>query len=169
MAGRLSCSQKSISGRFGRAMDQPLYLELKSGSYQPTLSGLGASTLQRRKEISRATRPRIVRKRGNTPDTIRCADAATSARIAAAVLLGRGEFNRAGTIEACSGIVVSGGWIQILPPKSLMCGLEMMAIIHAAVDPPLPVGGECVNFYTDNIWSKCPLVKSDSGHLVTTI
>ena len=40
LAGRLSYPQKSIFGRFGWTMAQPLYRELNTDFYQPELSDL---------------------------------------------------------------------------------------------------------------------------------
>ena len=154
LVGRLSYSQTSIFGRFGRAMMHPLYRKLRSGYYQPKLSGVDTSILQRWKEILIATRPRIVRKRRNTPHNILYTDAETGARVIAAVLFGRDEFTRTGTIEACRGITVSGERVKILPPKCLIYGLGMLAIVHAAVDHSSPIDGQCVTLYIDNNGSK---------------
>ena len=50
-------------------------------------------------------------------------------------------------------------------------GLEMLGTPQSAVDPSLLIDGQCVAFYIDNNnnGGKCPLVKSDSKHLVVTI
>ena len=130
---------------------------------------MDTSVLQWRGEIQRANRPLIAHKRRNNPQKILYTGAVTSTRIVASVLFGRDEFTRTGTTEACRGIVVSGEWVEILPSKALIYGLEMLEITQAAVGPSLPIDGQCVTFYIDNNGSKCPVAKSDPKRLVVKI
>lgn len=88
-AGRLSYSQTSIIGRFGRARTQSLYRKLNTEYCKPELSDFETAHLQRKKEILTAKRPLVIYIRRNTPRGIIYAGAATSARIASYVLFGR--------------------------------------------------------------------------------
>ena len=87
---------------------QPLYRALTTDFHQPKLSGYGASTLHRWEATLRATRPRIIYKRGDNPHEILLTDSSAITRIVAAVICDRGEFLRAGAIEACRCILASG-------------------------------------------------------------
>ena len=100
LTGRLSFSQTSIFGRFGRATTQPLYRKVNAGRYQPALSDSDIWILRLRTGLLRSIRPRIVYPRRSTPQKIIYTDAATSAQIIAAVVFDKHQFDTDGHVEA---------------------------------------------------------------------
>ena len=66
--GRLSFSQTSVLGRFGRGITQPLYRKLNAPFYQSVLSDAGRKVSQWRAAMIRGAKPRRSISRNPIPD-----------------------------------------------------------------------------------------------------
>ena len=99
LAGRLSFSQTSLFGRFGRPMMTPLHMKANTSPFIPTLTERETRTLQWRVTALTTLGVRTIRESADRPGVVVFTDAATSAAIIAAVTIGRKEFFSNGTIS----------------------------------------------------------------------
>ena len=102
LIGRLSFSQTSLFGRFGRHMMTPIHTKANACPYTPTLSDRDVRTLHWWATALRTHGVRTVGERPDRPDMIVFTDAATSTAIIAAVTFDRNKFLTNGTVtEVC--------------------------------------------------------------------
>ena len=162
LTGRLSFSQTSIFGRFGRAMMQPLYRKVNAGCYQATLSEADIWILRRRAGLLRSIRPRIVYPRRSTPQKIIYTDAATSTQIIAAVVFDKHQFDKDGRVEAVRVLRARNDWAPLFNETNWIFGLELLAVVQTAADPNLDLDDKCITFYVDNSSTKGVLIRASS-------
>ena len=99
LIGRLSFSQTSIFGRFGRPMMTQLYNKLNARRYHPILSTNEIRIPQWWRTALINLASRTVRPQRGRPDWVVFTDAATSTSIIAAVLIKRTNFLHDESIE----------------------------------------------------------------------
>ena len=162
LTGRLSFSQASVFGRFGRAMMQPIYRKLYTGFYTAQLSDCDVVTLDWRVGLLRAIRPRIIYPRRSTPQKIVIADAATEAMIMAAIVFDKATFDPNHHALVCRGVRAAPVWEELFVVANLIYGLELTAAVLAKSGPLIPHGGQCVTYYLGNNNSLEALVRADS-------
>ena len=103
LTGRLSFSQTSIFGRFGRAMMHRLYRKLYAGFYSATLTEGDLVNLDWWDGLLRSVRPRIIYPRRSTPQKVAITDAATETMIAAAIVFDKATFDTNRHASICRG------------------------------------------------------------------
>ena len=164
--GRLSFSQTSIFGRFGRALTQPLYRKVNAAFYQPVLPPSDIRVLEWRQGMLLDVRPRIIYPRISTPQRIIYTDAATSTLLAASITFYPSNCTVAPVVEACRVMAAGQEWCDLFIETNLIYGLEMLAIVQTAADPNLDLDGRCVTFYIDNNNAISALIKGDSDTVI---
>ena len=107
---RLSFSQTSILGRFGRAATQQLYRKLYGYYYDNSISDVGRITLEWRLGLLKSLRPRAIYPRNNSPDIDISTDAATTAMIMASVVFREADFDADNSSMACKDVASGPGW-----------------------------------------------------------
>ena len=103
LTGRLSFSQTSIFGRFGRALIRPLYRKLYGYYYDGSISGPGRIILQWWSGLLKALRPRTIYPRKSSPDIVIFTDAATTTMIMASVVFRKTDVYMDGAALSCKG------------------------------------------------------------------
>ena len=167
--GRLSFSQTSVFGRFGRALMQPLYKKVNAACYQPVLSAADARVLEWWRGMLSSIRPRVIYPRTSTPQRIIYTDAATSTLIAASITLYPSNCSSVPVVEACRVMTAGPDWVALFINTNLIYGLEMLAIVQTAADPDLDLDGRCVTFYIDNTNAISALIKGDSDTVIISV
>ena len=90
LIGRLSFSQTSVFGRFGRALMQPLHRKLKAPVFPGRLTHSDRLVFQWWAWVLLSVCPRYIFPRLNTHQFIIYTDAATSTRILSSVIFNKG-------------------------------------------------------------------------------
>ena len=129
LIGKLSFTQTSVFGRFGRTPLRPLRRKLHSRPYISPLSISESNLLSWRAAPIRAARPRNVLSRQEFREIVIYTDAATSASILAAVVIDVQQFAKDNSSESTCTEVADKDWETIFNDAALICGLEMLAAI----------------------------------------
>ena len=169
LTGRLSFSQTSIFGRFGRAMMQPLYRKIYAPYYSPALTPGDRLTLEWWGGLLPRVRPRVVSTQGRYPDWIIYSDAATTTGIMACVVFHRNDFLQSPRIRIARWVKAHPTWLGIFDDTNLIYGLETLALTMTIADPDLPLDNSLVTCYVDNNNTLCALVRSDSATLIISV
>lgn len=120
LIGRLSFSQTSIFGRFGRPMISPLYVNLDTLHYHPILSDREIRVLQWWKTAITNLEPRTVSERRGRPGVVVFTDAATTTRIIAGVAIFRSEFKSDETVGELRSSVSGHYWATLFQSTNLI-------------------------------------------------
>ena len=168
LTGRLSFSQTSIFGRFGRAMMQPIHRKLYAPYYSPDLTPDGRLTLEWWGGLLPRARPRVVSTQGRYPDWITYSDAATTTGIMACVVSRRNDSPHSPRIRIARWVKAHPDWLGIFDDAYLIYGLETLALALTIADPDLPIGNSLVACCVDNKNALCALVRSDSDTLIVS-
>ena len=169
LTGRLSFSQTSIFGRYGRAMMQHLYRKLYAGFYSAGLTDEDRTNLDWWAGLLRSARPRIISPRRSTPQKVVITDAATETMIMAGIVFDKEYFDATQHASVCRGIRAAPVWEALFITTNLILGLELTAVVLVTADPLIPLDGQCVTYYVDNNNSLSALVKADSGRDVIAV
>ena len=169
ITGRLSYSQTSIFGRFGRALMQPLYRKSNAAFYQPALSPSDIRVLEWRRGMLLAARPRVIYPMTSTPQRIIFTDEATSTLIAAIIIFYPSSCAVVPVAEACRVMTAGQGMCDLFIETNLIYGLEMLANVQTAADPDLDLDGQCVTFYIDDNNAISALIKGGSGTVIISV
>ena len=160
--GKLSFTQTSIFGRFGRTMLRPLYNKKNAHPYVSTLSEDDKDNLRWWVASIRACIPRVVEFRAPNPEFLVYSDAATSTRIITAVVINVAGFISSGKGAATFSETTSKDWVDVFDSTTYIYGLEMLAIIATLMKCRTILRGRNVVFYIDNTNAKDALVKGFS-------
>ena len=170
LTGRLSFSQTSIFGRFGRAMMHRLYRKLYAGFYSATLTEGDLVNLDWWDGLLRSVRPRIIYPRRSTPQKVAITDAATETMIAAAIVFDKATFDTNRHASICrGGVRAAPVWETLFKITNLIYGLELTATVLTTDDPLIPLDGQCVANYLDNNNSLAAPVRADSARDVMAV
>ena len=164
LTGRLSYSQTSIFGRFGRAMMQPLYRKCYADYYDPDISGQMILNFQWWADIVRHAKPRTIYPRRKTPQMVIYTDAATETMVMAANVFDVRIYKRTKRMEACRKTKAASWRGRICKEQNanLICVLEMDPAVLTVSDKSLDLDNKCITYYIDNNAAKCGLIKADS-------
>ena len=162
LIGKLSFTQTSIFGRFGRTPLRFLQTKLHRRPFEGTLTEEEIDILQWRIASLGASIPRTVEIKSCRPEIIIYTDAATSTRIVAAIILDVAEFLRVGEFQAVFKEVSSLEWQTTFKDTTYIYGLEMLAIIATVYILGDFLRNKNVVFYVDNSNAKDALVKGFS-------
>lgn len=165
LIGGLSFPQTSIFGRFGRPMMGPLYAKLNTHIPPPSSpkktrgyynGGLPPYATSRHARYS------------NAPDIVMFADAATSARIIAAVTIIRDDFLRGESVYEVLTLSTGKHWEELFDSTNLIYGLEMLALLTKLYQRNEDQMGENITFHIDNGNAFEALVKNNAKPTVIT-
>ena len=162
LIGKLSFTQTSIFGRFGRTLLKSLHSKLHQRPYIGHLSEEEIDILQWWVASLRASIPRVVEVTSTRPEVIIYTDAATSTRIVAAIVLDVDIFLRIGEFQAVFEEISSEEWSNTFKDTTYIYGLEMLAIIAVVYILGEYLKNKNIVFYVDNSNSKDALVKGFS-------
>ena len=168
LIGRLSFSQTSIFGRFGRPMLTHLYTKLNAHRYHPVLETKEIRILQWWRTSLLNLASRTVRPQNDTPDWVVSTDAATSTSIIAAVLVNRDEFVENETIRHVYATKTGDYWVRLFETTNLIYGLEMLALLATLHIIGTPLRNKNVTFHIDNKNAFDALVKNNSKSTIIT-
>ena len=168
LIGRLSFSQTSIFGRFGRPMLTHLYTKLNAHRYHPVLETKEIRTLQWRRTSLLNLASRTVRPRNDKPDWVVFTDAATSTSIIAAVLVNRGQFMENETIRHVFATKTGDYWAKLFEVANLIYGLETLALLATLYIPNTPLRNKNATFRIDNKNAFEAVVKNNSKSTIIT-
>ena len=162
LVGRLSFTQTSVFGRFGRTLLRPLHRKLHQHPFQERFSSDEMSLLAWWAASIRAARPRVVHLKSNFPEVVIYTDAATSTCIIAAVIIDVKNFSKFPAFEAVLSEQADATWADSFSETNLIYGLEMLAVIATMFVLRDFLAGRNVVFYVDNLNTKDALVKGHS-------
>ena len=163
LIGRLSFSQTSIFGRFGRPMMTQLYNKLNARRFHPVLSTNEIRILQWWRTALTNLASRTVRPQKDRPDWIVFTDAATSTSIIAAVLIKRSDFIINENIDLIYASLTGEYWVKLFELTNLIYGLEMLALLATLYIPNTPLKNQNVTFHIDNRNAFEAVVKNNSN------
>ena len=162
LIGKLSFTQTSIFGRFGRTLLRFLQTKLHRRPYEKILAEEEIDILKWRIASLGASIPRVVEPKSSRPEVIIYTDAATSTRIVAAVVLDANEFLRLGGFQAVFEEISSLGWESTFQNTTYIYGLEMLAVLATIYILGEFLRNKNVVIYVDNSNTKDALVKGFS-------
>ena len=168
LIGRLSFSQTSIFGRFGRPMMTHLYTKLNAIRYHPVLTTKEVRILQRWRTSIANLASRAVRPQRDKPDWVVFTDAATSASIIAAVAINRDEFANNERIRQVYATKTGEYWVRLFETTNLIYGLEMLALLATLYIPNTPLRNQNATFHIDNKNAFGAVVKNNSKSTIIT-
>ena len=169
LTGRLSFSQTSVFGRYGRAMMQHLDRKSNAAYFDPNLSGLDIRCLEWWEGVIRSHTGRSAVTLKTEPDIIIYTDAATETMIMAGLVFVRSSFLTEGTILAIRTLVADHRWVDIFIKTNLIYGLELLAVVEIVADKSIPLGDKSITFYVDNNNALIALTKADSKREVIMV
>ena len=162
LIGRLSFTQTSIFGRFGRTLLRPLHKKLRQHPFEGRFSPGELSLLAWWSASLRASRPRIVYLKSPRPEYIIYTDAATSTAMLAAIVIDVASFESDPHFAAVIDEEADKVWFDTFLETNLIYGLEMIAVIATMFVLRKFLSGRNVIFYVDNLNTKDSLVKGYS-------
>ena len=162
LIGKLSFTQTSIFGRFGRTLLRFLQTKLHRHPYVKKLSEEEIDILKWRVASLGASIPRVVEPKSSRPEVLIYTDAATSTRIVAAVVLDVNEFLNLGEFQAVFKEISSTSWESTFKDTTYIYGLEMLAVIATIYLLGEFLRNKNVVIYVDNTNTKDALVKGFS-------
>ena len=160
LTARLSFSQTSIFGRFGRATTHPLSRKLYIFYYDNPISDVDRITIEWRMGLLNALHPRAIYPMRNSPDIAIFTDAAKTTMIMACAVSRKADFDTDTSALSCKEIASGPGGVEYFTGASLIYGLELTALVSTTADPNLPLGGLGITYYIDN--AACALIRGDS-------
>ena len=162
LTGRLSFSQTSAFGRYGRAMMHRLYRKANSAFFGARLSALDVRRLEWWEGVLRPHTDRSVATFKTEPDMIIYTDAAAETMIMEGLVFARSSFPKEGTILEGRTLVADQSWVDIFIKTTLIYGLELLAVVQIAADRSVPLGDKSITFYVGNNNALIALTKADS-------
>ena len=149
LLGRLSFSETSTFGRFGRPT-MPLYVKLNAANYRPILSGREISVLQWWGNALANLRPLTVSAGTDRPDGIVFTDAATATGIIAAVEVIRSKFTTDETVRELRGSTTGPYWGAWFSTTNLIYRSEMLALLAILYLPNDLIRNKNATLHIDN-------------------
>ena len=162
LAGRLSFSQTSVFGRFGRPMLTPLYNKLNTTTSHPLLTEKETMVLQWWATALHNMDRRAVRDNADRPDVVVFTDSATSTAIIAAVAIGRADFLVNETAQEARKTVTGKYWEALFDSTNLIYGLEMLALLAILYYPNNRLRNKNATFHIDNANAFDAVVKNSA-------
>ena len=169
LIGELAYAKTSLFGGFGRTRLNPLYTKLRAHPYAEAISPEEAVAFERRAASIRASVQRAVGLRPTSLGVIIYTDAATSARILAAIVIDPDLFSTTNEFPAVLSEISGPGRCAIFCEATLIYGLELLAVVAAIFSLMDFLRGKNVAIYVDNSNTKDALVRSYSPTKVINI
>ena len=162
LIGRLSFSQTSIFGRFGRPFLAHLYAKQNAPYYSHILSDREQRSLRWWCTMLRQMKPRKITPKPDKPEYVVFTDAATKTGIMAAIVIERATFGRTNNLSMVWEASPGPHWNTLFDKTSLIYGLEMLAFLALLWTPDPPFRGKTVTFHLDNENAVKALIKNNA-------
>ena len=162
LIGKLSYTQTSVFGRFGRTLLKPLHDKLKERPYSEQLSDRERDILLWWVQSLRETIPRTISIKPTNPEFVIYTDAATSTKVLAALLLKVEDFDFDPCFEELRVETSEEEWETTFRDTTYIYGLEMIAIVATVLVLGEKLRGKNVTFYIDNSNCRDALVRGQT-------
>ena len=162
LIGRLSFSQTSVFGRFGRPFPAHLYDKQNAPYFPPILSGREIRPLRWRNTMLRDMRPRKILAKPDKPVFVVFTDAATKTSIIAATVFEQKTFRESDTITMVWEATVGPHRNTLFDKTSLIYGLEIIAFLALLWTPNPPPKGKTATCQLYNENAVKALVKNNA-------
>ena len=159
LVGKLSYTQTSVFGRFGRTLLKPLIDKANARPFVEKFSERELDILSWWVESIRASTPRIIELKPQRPEVIIYTDAATSTRVVAACVLHPENFPQHQVFSELRAEVSNPLWEVTLAGTTYIYGLEMLAIVAIILVLGEQLRNKNVTIYIDNSNARDALVR----------